>query len=43
MEKVCEVGVVIVGGYFIYDDEFKYGLVVIGMVVEDKIFINGGV
>lgn len=41
-EKVREAGAVIAGGHSTYDDEPKYGLAVIGMVAEDKIFTNGG-
>lgn len=41
-EKVMEAGAVIAGGHSIQDEEPKYGLVVVGMVHPDKIFIKGG-
>ncbi len=41
-EKVMEAGAIIAGGHSIQDEEPKYGLVVVGMVHPDKIFIKGG-
>lgn len=38
--KLKEVGVLLVGGYLIYDYEFKYGLVVIGEVYLENLWYN---
>ena len=41
-EKTREAGVVIAGGHTVSDKEPKYGLVVIGLLEIDKMFIKGG-
>jgi len=41
-EKAREAGVVIAGGHTIQDKEPKYGLVVIGMVDNDRVMTKGG-